>query len=81
MHFSPKEDVNAKSKRFKRLSFAHPDAVKLWIEHLDIILVNCTYKTNRFHMLLLNICAVTRNKKKIYRLRCFLSREKEVLYK
>ena len=80
MHFNLKEDVNPKSKRLERLFFAHPDAVKLWKQHPDIILMDCTYKTNRFRMPLLNICVVAGNKKTIQVALCFLSGEKEVSY-
>ena len=38
------------------------------------------YKTNQFRMLLLNICAVTGNKKTVQIRLCFLSREKEHNY-
>jgi hypothetical protein len=43
--------------------------------------MDCTYKTNRFRMPLLNICAVTGNKKTIQIALCFLSGEKEPSYK
>jgi hypothetical protein len=42
--------------------------------------MDCTYKTNRFRMPLLNICAVIGNKKTIQIALCFLSGEKEVSY-
>jgi hypothetical protein len=42
--------------------------------------MDCTYKTNRFRMPLLNICAVTGNKKTIQIALCFLSGEKEASY-
>jgi hypothetical protein len=80
MHFNPKEDVNPKRKRLEQLFFAHLDAVELWKQHPDIILMDCTYKTNRFRMPLLNICVVAGNKKTIQVALCFLSGEKEVSY-
>jgi hypothetical protein len=80
LNYSPAEDVNHKTKKLERLFFAHPDAVKLWKQHPDIILMDCTYKTNRFRMPLLNICAVTGNKKTIQIALCFLSGEKEISY-
>jgi MULE transposase domain len=59
------------------LFWAHPAAVKIWKEHPDIVLIDCTYKTNRFRMPLLNICAVTGNKKTVQIGLCFLSGEKK----
>jgi hypothetical protein len=44
------------------------------------VLIDCTYKTNKFRMPLLNICAVTPNKKMLQISLCFLSSEKEVDY-
>jgi hypothetical protein len=80
MNFNPREDVNPQSKRLERLFFAHPEAVELWKQHPDVILMDCTYKTNRFRMPLLNICAVTGSKKTIQIALCFLSGEKEGSY-
>jgi predicted transcriptional regulator len=59
------------------LFWAHPDAVKIWKEHPDLVLLDCTYKTNRFRMPLLNICTVTGNKKTVQIGLCFLSGEKK----
>ena len=81
MNFNPKSYKNSETQQLERLFFAHPEAVKIYKEHPDIILMDCTYKTNRFQMPLLNICAVTGNKKTIQVGLCFLSREKEANYK
>jgi hypothetical protein len=80
LNYNPVEDVNLKTKKLKRLFYAHPNAIKLWKQHPDIILMDYTYKTNRFRMPLLNICAVTGNKKTIQIALCFLSGEKEISY-
>jgi transposase-like protein len=45
-----------------------------------VLLLDCTYKTNRFCMPLLNICAVTGNRKTVQVALCFLSGEKEADY-
>ena len=50
------------------------------MQHPDIILIDYTYKTNRFRMPLLNFCAVTGNRKTIQVALYFLSGEKEVDY-
>jgi hypothetical protein len=44
------------------------------------LLLDCTYKTNRFNMPLLNICGVTGNNKTPQFALCFLSSEKEEDY-
>ena len=80
MDFNPREDVNPESKRLERIFFAHPEAVELWKQHPDVILMDCTYKTNRFRMPLLNICVVTGSKRTIQIALCFLSGEKEGSY-
>src|SRR6202011_6032049 len=80
-NYSPKEYVNPKTNRLKRLFFAHLDAVVIYKQHPNIVLMDCTYKTNRFRMPLLNICAVTGNKKTIQIALCFLSGKKVESYK
>ena len=80
MGFSPKTYINPKTKRLERLFFAYPDAVKLYKQHPDIVLLDCTYKTNRFRMPLLNICSVMGNRKTAQTALCFLSSEKELDY-
>ena len=58
----------------------HPTAIKLWKANPDCLLLDCTYKTNRFNMPLLNICGVTGNNKTPQFALCFLSGEKEEDY-
>jgi MULE transposase-like protein len=76
-NFSPKEYTNPETHILECLFFAHPEAIAIYKEHPNIILIDCTYKTNHFRMPLLNICAVTGNKKTIQVGLCFLSGEKE----
>jgi len=38
--------MNPKTKRLERLFFAHPNAVALYKQHPNVVLVDCTYKTN-----------------------------------
>jgi hypothetical protein len=80
MGFSPKTYINPKTKQLERLFFAHPDAVKLYKQHPDIVLLDCTYKTNQFWMPLLNICSVIDNRKTAQTALCLLSGEKESDY-
>lgn len=39
--------------------------VEIYGQHPDILLLDCTYKTNRYNIPLLNICGVTSNNKNI----------------
>jgi hypothetical protein len=80
MGFSPRTYCNPITNRLERLFFAHPDAIALYKQHPDILLLDCTYKTNRFRIPLLNLCGVTGNKKTIQAALCFLSGEKEEDY-
>jgi hypothetical protein len=68
------------TNRLERLFFAHPDAIALYKQHLDVLLLDCTYKTNCFRMPLLNFYGATGNKKTIQTALCFLSGEKEEDY-
>ena len=72
-------DLNV-TNRVTRIFFAHPDSVKLLKSNPDVILLDCTYKTNRFNMPLLNICGVTGNNMTPQIAMAFLSGEKDVDY-
>ncbi len=80
MGFSPYTYTNLKTNRLERLFFAHPNVIEIYKKHPKVVLLDCTYKTNRFRMPLLNICAVTGNRKTIQVALCFLSSEKELDY-
>jgi hypothetical protein len=58
----------------------HPTAIDLWKKNPDVLLLDCTYKTNRFNMPLLNICGITGNNKTPQFTLCFLSSELEEDY-
>jgi hypothetical protein len=45
--------------RLEHFFFAHPDSIELFKSNYDGILMNCTYKTNRFGMSFLYITWVT----------------------
>jgi hypothetical protein len=64
----------------ERLAFIHPTAIRLWKQHPDVLLLDCTYKTNRFNMALLNICAITGANKVVQIGLVFLRRETEADY-
>ena len=63
-----------------KLIYLHPQAIQLWKDHPDVLLMDCTYKTNRFNMPLLNICGVTGGNKVIQLGLVFLFSEKEIGY-
>jgi hypothetical protein len=75
-----KIDVDETTNKVTRLFYMHPTAIKLWKANPDCLLLDCTYKTNRFNMPLLNICGVTGNNKTPQFALCFLSSEKEEDY-
>ena len=52
----------------------------MWKQHPDILLLDCTYKTNRFNMPLLNICTISGNNKVIQLGLTFLSGERKADY-
>jgi MULE transposase domain len=66
--------------RVIRLFFAHPASIKLLESHPDVLLIDCTYKTNRLNMPLLNICRATGNNMTPQFVVAFLSGEKEEDY-
>jgi len=80
MGFKPQTYTNPKTKRLKRLFFAHPNSVEIYKKHLKVVLLDCTYKTNRFRMPLLNIYVVTSNCKTVQVALCFLSGKKDLDY-
>jgi hypothetical protein len=74
-------DIDPASNKVTRLFYIHPTAIELWKKHPDCLLLDCTYKTNRFNMPLLNVCRVTGKNKTPQLALCFLSGEKNVNYK
>jgi hypothetical protein len=75
-----KIDFNKTTNKVTRLFYMHPTAIKLWKLSPDCLLLDCTYKTNRFNMPLLNVCGVTGNNRTPQFALCFLSSEKEEDY-
>ena len=77
MNFKPAKYTNPQTGRLERLFFAHPEAIAIYKQHPDVLLLDCTYKTNRFRMPLLNICSVIGNRKTVQTALVFLSGEKD----
>lgn len=59
------------------LFLSHPDSIKMLRQFNDVILLDCTYKTNRYNRPLLNICGVTGSNHTINVALCFLPGERE----
>ena len=66
--------------RVTRFFFAHPQCIKLLKQNPDIILMDCTYKTNRFNMPLVNIYGSAGNNMTPQIACAFLGGEKEEDY-
>ena len=64
----------------QRLAFIHPTSRCLWKQHPDVLLLDCTYKTNRFGMALLNICAITGGNKAVQIGLVFVRQERQEDY-
>ena len=78
--YSPAYTTNPSTNTLLQLFYLYPDSVKLQKQHPDVLLLDCTYKTNRFNMLLLNICAISGNNRVVQVRLAFLSSEKEADY-
>ncbi|KAL2885279.1 mutator-like element transposase [Ceratocystis lukuohia] len=59
------------------LFFAHPDSIAYLQENPDVLLLDCTYKTNRYAMPLLEMIGVNSSQKSFYIAFAFLSGETE----
>ena len=57
--------------------FAHPKSVELLLKYPDVLLLDCTYRTNKFKMPLLNIVGTTCLDTSFHAAFCFLAKEEE----
>jgi MULE transposase domain len=62
------------------LFFAHPESLVLLKRFPEVLLMDCTYKTNRFKMPLLDILGSTGTERTYFAVFIFLSRETEEQY-
>jgi|SRR5579862_3119149 len=67
--------------RIQMLFFAHPKSLELLQRYPEVLLMDCTYKTNRFRMPLLDILRSTGLGTTFYAAFVFLSNETEEKYK
>ena len=63
--------------RLTHLFFAHEESLKLLALFPEVIIMDCTYKMNRFRMPLLNILSITSLHKNFWIGFCFLRNEAE----
>lgn len=52
-------DIRQMNGHVTHLFIAHPTSINLFRQHHDILLLDCTYRTNRYKMPLLNIAGAT----------------------
>ncbi|ETI36582.1 hypothetical protein F443_17329 [Phytophthora nicotianae P1569] len=51
--------ANVETQRLEYLLWAHPATANLYKFHSDVIVMDCTYKTNKFDLPLLNVISLT----------------------
>ncbi|PIA24917.1 hypothetical protein AQUCO_04100189v1 [Aquilegia coerulea] len=66
--------------RLTHLFFAHPHSIKLSRNYSNVFVMDCTYKTNKFKMPLLDIIGVSSFNTSFYSCFVFLSKEEECDY-
>lgn len=59
----------------ERLFFTHKDALDLLRYNYDVLIMDCTYNTNRFRMKLLDIVGITKLNRTYYAAFCLLTNE------
>ncbi|ETL89566.1 hypothetical protein L917_11523 [Phytophthora nicotianae] len=73
-------DINPDTQELRYLLWAHPCTAKLYRRHHDVLVVDCTYKTNKFKIPLFNIIAVTGFNTVLPVAQCWLPGEKQENY-
>lgn len=66
--------------RLQTLFFAHPYSIEMVKEHPDVLMLDCTYKTNKFNMPFLHVVGVNSMTKTFSVAFCFLPNEQEASY-
>jgi hypothetical protein len=74
-------DHEAYDFRLSKLLFFHKESLKLWATNSDVILMDATYKTNRFNMPLVNLVGATANNETFFIAAAFVSTEGKEDYK
>jgi hypothetical protein len=65
----------------KSLVWAHPYSIQRLKQHPDMVMLDCTYKTNRFNMPFLHVVGVTSMNRTFNIVFCFMPNELEESYK
>jgi len=68
-------DVQYENQSLRSLLIAYKEAVEIFKKHNDVIMLDCTYKTNCYDMPLLNVMGITGNNTTIHLVNVFLSGE------
>ena len=76
-YFAHEEDDR---DRVKYLFFAHPESLKYFQKNPDVLLIDCTYKTNKFKMPFLHAVGVSNTGQNFELAYCFLPGETEADY-
>lgn len=75
-HFYVAQQVDT-SRRLTHLLFAHKEVMAIWKENADVLLMDCTYRTNRFNMPLLNIVGISGMNTTLHVAQAFMRGEKK----
>ncbi|ETP34347.1 hypothetical protein F442_17281 [Phytophthora nicotianae P10297] len=76
-NFFHKWRFNPETSELTHLIWAHPDTTELFKLHHDVLVADCTYKTDKHRIPLLNIIVVTGANTVLHVAQCWLSGEKE----
>ncbi|KAM4061452.1 MULE transposase [Hirsutella rhossiliensis] len=74
-------DTRDQEGRLTGLFISPRSGIELWRQYANILLLDCTYKTNRFNMPLLNVCGSTAERKTFSVASIFLNGEAEPQYR
>ena len=66
--------------RITHLFFAHPKSIELFNRYPHVLLLDCTYKTNKFKLPLLNVVGITCLNTTFHVAFCFMADEEEKSY-
>ncbi|KUF76678.1 hypothetical protein AM588_10000020 [Phytophthora nicotianae] len=75
--FFYKVDVNPDNSRLRSMFWSHPDIQDIYGWNSDVLILDCTYKTNSFDLPLLNIISMTNTNNVLPIAQCWRPGEKE----
>jgi hypothetical protein len=59
LEFHFRYSVNEEDNSLEKLLIIHPKSIELLRRHPDVVLLDCTYKTNKYNLPLVNIAAAS----------------------